>query len=321
MPAVRDGEAGTGGEPTIETARTEPPRRITRGELPVVMGRLIDQVEDPALKRALENPANPTEPKGLGTAATRDAVLPKLIKSHYVTLLKGKDPAITVTEVGLAFVAAVRRVFPAYGDPVGRAVFESELAEIGRAATKAEALRRADAFRQRTRERVEALIGAVSGADRLEVDAEAPARGGGRAPTAAMVSFAKSLAARKGIPLPPEATREVGACRVFLNTHAGPKLAPAGEGGTRPPTPAMLRFAASLAREKRIEALPPEVETDFAACRAFLDAHAGGDGKAGDSKAGKAAPAREAPAKKTRRPRTAASPSRAPRRRRAAGGA
>ncbi|MBK3395584.1 MULTISPECIES: DNA topoisomerase [Methylobacterium] len=331
LPPVRDGEAGTGGDPTIETARTEPPRRITRGELPVVMGRLIDQIEDPALKRALENPANPTEPKGLGTAATRDAVLPKLMKSHYVTLLKGKDPAITVTEVGLAFVSAVRRVFPAYGDPVGRAVFESELAEIGRATTKAEAVRRAEAFRQRTRERVEALIGAVSGADRLEVDAEAPPRGG-RAPTAAMVAFARSLAARKGIPLPPEATREVGACRVFLNTHAGPKIgaeksgteagSPAGDGATRPPTPAMLRFAASLAREKRMEGLPPEIETDFAACRAFLDAHAGGDGSRGGKAPAreapaKKAPAKKAPAKKARGPRAAASPGRAPRRRRA----
>ncbi|AWB23902.1 DNA topoisomerase [Methylobacterium currus] len=336
LPPVRDGEAGTGGEPTIETARTEPPRRITRGELPVVMGRLIDQVEDPALKRALENPANPTEPKGLGTAATRDAVLPKLMKSHYVTLLKGKDPAITVTEVGLAFVAAVRRVFPAYGDPVGRAVFESELAEIGRASTKAEAVRRAEAFRQRTRERVEALIGAVSGAERLAVEGLAveglaveglavegealPRRG--RAPTAAMVSFARSLAARKGIPLPPEATRDAGACRVFLNTHAGPKAAPAGDGATRAPTPAMLRFAASLARAKRLEALPPEIETDFNACRAFLDAHAGGDGS---RSGGKTAPTREAPTReasatkpRARRPRGPASPGRAPRRRRAA---
>ena len=132
----------TGAE--IVTAVTEPPRRITRGELPVVMGRLIDQVEDPEVKRALENPANPNEPKGLGTAATRDTMLPKLLKSHYIALLKGKDPAIEVTEVGLAFMAAVRRVFPAYGDPVGRAVFEAELAEIGRAATRAEALQRAE---------------------------------------------------------------------------------------------------------------------------------------------------------------------------------
>ena len=137
---IRDNEPGKATDARIETAKTEPPRRITRGELPVVMGRLIDQVEDPALKAALENPVNPNEPKGLGTAATRDTILPKLQKSQYVELLKGKDPPIQVTEVGLAFIAAVRRVFPSYGDPVGRAMFEADLAEIGRAATRDEAL-------------------------------------------------------------------------------------------------------------------------------------------------------------------------------------
>src|ERR671921_865283 len=112
LPAIRDNEPGKANDARIETAKTEPPRRITRGELPVVMGRLIDQVEDPALKAALENPVNPNEPKGLGTAATRDAILPKLHKSQYIDLLKGKDPPIQVTEVGLAFIAAVRQVFP-----------------------------------------------------------------------------------------------------------------------------------------------------------------------------------------------------------------
>ena len=128
LPPIRDQEPGKATDARIETAKTEPPRRITRGELPVVMGRLVDQVEDPTLKAALENPANPNEPKGLGTAATRDTILPKLQKSQYVELLKGKDPPIQVTEVGLAFIAAVRRVFPAYGDPVGRAMFEADLA-------------------------------------------------------------------------------------------------------------------------------------------------------------------------------------------------
>ena len=111
-------------------------------------------MEDPALKAALENPANPNEPKGLGTAATRDTILPKLQKCQYVELLKGKDPPIQVTEVGLAFIVAVRRVLPAYGDPVGRAMFEAELAEIGRASTRAESLRRAAAYQERTRSRV-----------------------------------------------------------------------------------------------------------------------------------------------------------------------
>src|SRR3954463_16622614 len=97
LPPVREGEPGRATEARFETAQTEPPRRITRGELPVVMGRLIDQVDDPKLKAALENPATPTEPKGLGTAATRDTILPKLVKSQYVDLHKGKDPPIEVT--------------------------------------------------------------------------------------------------------------------------------------------------------------------------------------------------------------------------------
>ncbi len=284
LPPVRDGAAAEGGEATVEVSKTEPPRRITRGEMPVVMGRLIDQVEDPQIRRALENPVNPNEPKGLGTAATRDAVLPKLVKSHYVALLGGKDPAIEVTEVGLAFIDAVRRVFPAYGDPVGRAVFESELAEIGRATTRAEATRRADAFRARTRARVEALIEAVAGAERLAVIPGGPPQAGSgprRAPTAAMVGFATSLAARKGLRLPRGLKSDAAICRAFLDEHAGPRPegarepAPAGGTAARAPSPAMLRYAASLARQKNLPGLPPEVETDFSACRRFLDAHAG----------------------------------------------
>src|ERR671916_64164 len=158
LPLIRDNEPGKATDARIETAQTEPPRRITRGELPVVMGRLVDQVEDLALKAALENSTNPNEPKGLGTAATRDTILPKLQRSRYVELLKGKDPPIQVTEVGLAFIAAVRLVFPAYGDPVGRAMFEADLAEIGRAATRGEAVRRAATYQERTRSRVRELI-------------------------------------------------------------------------------------------------------------------------------------------------------------------
>ncbi|MGU3362798.1 DNA topoisomerase [Methylobacterium sp. M6A4_1b] len=284
LPAVSDGEAATAAGADIAEAVTEPPRRITRGELPVVMGRLIDQVDDPAAKRALENPVNPNEPKGLGTAATRDSILPKLLKSHYLALAEGKDPALTVTEVGLAFIAAVRRVFPAYGDPVGRAMFEAELAEIGRAPTRAEARARAEAFRERTRARLDGLISAIAQAGVVSLDpslAPPPSRGQGRGraggdrpPTPAMAAFAVSLAARKGIALPRGCKSSLARCRAFLDAEAGPaatRMAPAG--GARPPSAAMLRYARSLAAERGLDC-PPEIETQFEACRGFLDAHA-----------------------------------------------
>ncbi len=281
LPLIQDREPGTVTDARIEAAKTEPPRRITRGELPVVMGKLIDQVDDPQLKAALENPANPNEPKGLGTAATRDTILPKLEKSRYVELLRGKDPPIQVTEIGLAFIAAVRRVFPAYGDPVGRAVFEAELAEIGRSSTRTEALGRARAFQERTQIRVRELISAIAQSKAVAVDASSipasTATADDRPPTQAMVAFATSLAARQGLKLPRALRSKSSVCRAFLDQHAPQRVSAPGEaltqGGPRSPSEAMLRYARSLAQGRGVE-LTPVVTTDFAACRAFLDEHA-----------------------------------------------
>ncbi len=307
LPPVGDGEEAKATGADVATAVTEPPRRITRGELPVVMGRLIDQVDDPAVKRALENPANPNEPKGLGTAATRDTMLPKLMKSHYVALQKGKDPAIEVTEVGLAFLAAVRRVFPAYGDPVGRAMFEAELGEIGRAPTRDEAIRRAEAFRQRTRSRVGELIGAIAGSAALDVAPgarQAAADGPSRPPTAAMLAYASALAERKGLKLPRGLKSDGRVCRAFLAQHGEPRPErPAGPAGARPPSPAMLRYAQGLARQLGV-ACPAEAAEDFGACRRFLDAHATGGPKElpAPAKGGPKEPPASAEVRAARRP-------------------
>jgi DNA topoisomerase-3 len=256
LPLIQDREPGRAAQARMEAAKTEPPRRITRGELPVVMSKLIDQVDDPKLKAALENPANPNEPKGLGTAATRDTILPKLEKSRYVELLRGKDPPIQVTEIGLAFISAVRRVFPTYGDPVGRAIFEADLAEIGRAATREEALRRVVAFQERIQSRVRELIAAIARSTAVAVEVSnipasaSPAEE--RLPTQAMVAFATSLAARLELRLPRGLKSKSSVCRAFLEQHAPLRPPASGEtvpvDGLRPPSEAMVRYARSLAQ-------------------------------------------------------------------------
>jgi DNA topoisomerase III len=56
----------------------------------------------------------------------------------------------------------------------------------------------------------------------------------------------------------------------------GPPLLGAAVGngpGTFPPTPAMMRFADSLARQKGIK-LPPGYKTSISICRKFLNKHA-----------------------------------------------
>lgn len=61
----------------------------------------------------------------------------------------------------------------------------------------------------------------------------------------------------------------------------GPVLKHAAKGaGDRPPTPAMKRFAVSLARERRLH-LPQGYASSAAVCRAFLEAHAPKTGKDG----------------------------------------
>jgi DNA topoisomerase-3 len=66
-------------------------------------------------------------------------------------------------------------------------------------------------------------------------------------------------------------------CRAFLDQHAPARSLGSGEhrpqNGPRPPSEAMVRYAQALAEEQGIEC-PPEITTDFAACRAFLDEHA-----------------------------------------------
>ncbi|MGE8130603.1 type IA DNA topoisomerase [Methylobacterium sp. NPDC080182] len=322
LPLVTDGEGASAATAEITTAKTEPPRRITRGELPVVMGRLIDQVDDPAAKRALENPANPNEPKGLGTAATRDTILPKLLKSRYIALSTGKDPAIEVTEVGLTFVRAVRSVFPAYGDPVGRAMFEAELAEIGRAATRAEAVARATAFRQRTRARLDDLITAIAQAPTVSLDPSLIPAGPGdqRPPTPAMVAFAVSLSERKGVTLPRGCRSSISVCRAFLDTHAGPRAGQEDDAGRadgrRSPSAAMVGYARSLAQQRGIPC-PPDAETDFDACRRFLDAHAARPGQGRDEASSGGAKAKRPAEREKRRGRVARTPRPAAARRRA----
>jgi DNA topoisomerase-3 len=70
------------------------------------------------------------------------------------------------------------------------------------------------------------------------------------------------------------ANRIIATLKHEAQSGDGPVLKHAEKGGgDRPPTPAMKRFAVSLAREKRLH-LPRGYATSASVCRAFLEAHA-----------------------------------------------
>jgi DNA topoisomerase III len=76
----------------------------------------------------------------------------------------------------------------------------------------------------------------------------------------------------------------------------GPPLlgaAVVSDAGGRPPTPAMKRFADSIARQKGIKP-PPGYQKSGSICRTFLDKHA--PKKAGDEKSGEPGPKSASPA-------------------------
>jgi DNA topoisomerase-3 len=157
-------------------------------------------------------------------------------------------------------------------------MFEADLAEIGRASTRAEAIRRAAAYQERTRSRVGELITMIGQSSAVAFDPAylptTPATDG-KPPTKAMIAFATSIAAQRGLKMPRGLKSHSAICRAFLDQHAPARSSERGKPaptGPRPPSEAMVRYARSLAEQEGIEC-PPAAIADFVACRAFLDEH------------------------------------------------
>jgi DNA topoisomerase-3 len=162
LPQVNAGEAGRAVDARVLDRKTEPPRRMSLGGLPEVMARLIELVTDPRQKKALENPVNPKEPKGLGTVASRKDVIETLLKRGYVQEKKGKgkDPLIEVTPLGLEVWKRLNKVYPDHASPVARAVFEGYLALIGKM-NRVDAEKAFQHAQKRTREQVGRMVEAI----------------------------------------------------------------------------------------------------------------------------------------------------------------
>jgi len=281
LPPVAHGDGGASVPPAkLVAGQTEPPARITVSELPEKMARLIDLVEDPALKQALFNPANPDFPKGLGAAASRKDVVSKLLKRGYVIEMAGpngravKDPPLKVSEVGRMVILALRSAYPRDANPVARAVTEADLALIGNASSRAEADRLYEQFCATTRREVAALVSAIIAHGPVAMTDQAVAAAQPvRPPTDKMKAAVKAIAERKKISVPREALNNFDACRAFLDQHQEPRgEGEDGEGGrgAGQPSDAQLRFAQSVADAAGVP-LPQGLSSKDLS--AFIDAH------------------------------------------------
>ena len=116
---VGDPVAGQGGE--VISRQTRPPGRFTDGTLVEAMSNIHKFVEDPEAKKRLK------ETSGIGTEATRAAILETLVARGYI-VRKGKQ--ILSTEKGRSLVEFLEATLPDLVDPVTTARWEDSLSEV-----------------------------------------------------------------------------------------------------------------------------------------------------------------------------------------------
>ena len=97
LPAFTPGESGPH-EPLIKQGETSPPRHFTENTLLGAMETAGKLVDDEQLREALKE-------KGLGTPATRAAIIETLLKRHYIQREKKN---LLATDLGRYLIALVR---------------------------------------------------------------------------------------------------------------------------------------------------------------------------------------------------------------------
>lgn len=76
----------------IREGKTQPPKRYTSGSLILAMENAGQLIEDETLREQIKG-------SGIGTSATRDAIITKLVRNKYISLNK-KTQVVTPTELG-----------------------------------------------------------------------------------------------------------------------------------------------------------------------------------------------------------------------------
>lgn len=123
LPAVEIGQQIINRKAEVVKTQTKPPKRYTEGTLVAAMESIDKEIEDPRLKKVMQN----KEKAGIGTDATRGATLEGLFKRGYFDK-EGKN--IVPTAKGEQLIEIVERVVPHMADPVLTALWEDHLAKV-----------------------------------------------------------------------------------------------------------------------------------------------------------------------------------------------
>ena len=118
LPTLRESATVALIDATLNAQRTQPPKAYTEGTLVKAMKTIANQVDDPRLKQKLK------ESCGLGTEATRAAIIQGLIDHGYLTK---KKRSLAASAAAHTLIEAVP---PEVADPVMTALWEQALDRI-----------------------------------------------------------------------------------------------------------------------------------------------------------------------------------------------
>lgn len=254
LPAIPDGAAGTVQEARVEGKRTQPPKHYTEGTLLDDMKKVAKFATDPKVKARLK------ETTGIGTEATRASII-KLLRTRRFVQAKGKylisteigrevvdvapgalsDPSVTglwedeLHAIAAASVAGARAGCDRFVEAVGNQVASliNRLRETVPAASSGRGPRAPTEKMLALANRYAAELGLRALPPEVESDGEAckafldlhapemKARQATGRPSEASVRFAKQVAGRKGVLVPPEVLQSQAACSAFIQTHNG----------------------------------------------------------------------------------------------------
>jgi DNA topoisomerase III len=123
LPSCKVGDQANNVAAASLTKKTEPPKRYTEGTLLSAMEAIDKEIDDPRFKAVMKS----KEKAGIGTDATRPAVIEGLFKREYIATEK---KFIRPSDRGTQLIELMEKITPQLVDPVLTAHWEERLAQV-----------------------------------------------------------------------------------------------------------------------------------------------------------------------------------------------
>ena len=123
LPSCKSGDQALNVAAACVTKKTEAPKRYTEGTLVAAMESIDKEIDDPRFKQVMKS----KEKAGIGTDATRPAVIESLFKRDYVITEK---KFIHPTDKGKQLIELMEKMTPQLVDPVLTAHWEERLSQV-----------------------------------------------------------------------------------------------------------------------------------------------------------------------------------------------